>query len=55
MTFEDKIKSITDQLGISRAEIKEIYTEQELRRIREAGINGAKAGKALRKILDRLK
>lgn len=52
--FKKEVKPITDVLGLTDKEIRDTYNELELRRIKESGINGAKAGKDLRNILLKL-
>ena len=52
--FKKEVKPIADACMVTDSEIRDIYTDLELKRIREAGINGAKAGEDLRNIFIKL-
>lgn len=54
-SFKKAVDSIVAALDITDSELRDIYSEIDLQRLREAGINGAKAGEYLRKTLQLLK
>ena len=53
--FKKEVQEVADKCGLSDQDIRDTYTELEIDRIRNAGINGAKAGESLRNILLKLK